>query len=137
MTLFPAFTISESGADAMQAWIDTTAGNVANASDAEPLGSRVYAAQTPVFEPLSGPGDTGMPTESVEVAKVDLGTSSGVAAYQPTSPLADAQGEVAVPNVTLAEQMVGMISAEENYSANTAMMAKAQVAYSAALSIGT
>jgi flagellar basal body rod protein FlgC len=33
--------------------------------------------------------------------------------------------------------MVGMITAEENYSANTAMMTKAREAYAAALSIGS
>jgi flagellar basal-body rod protein FlgC len=136
MNLFPALGISASGADAMQTWIDTAAGNLANMNDAARVGSRVYAQQTPILQPVAGPAVAGVATEGVKVARVALGTSVGITTYEPTSPLANAQGEVAVPNVTLAEQMVGMISAQETYGADTAMMAKAQIAYNAALAIG-
>ena len=136
MSLFPALSVSGSGADAMQAWIDTAAGNMANMNDAARVGSRVYAEQTPILQPVAGPSSAGASTEGVKVARVALGTSIGVTTYEPTSPLANGQGDVALPNVTLAEQIVGMISAQESYGANTAMMAKAQIAYNAALAIG-
>ncbi|MDA8317832.1 MAG: hypothetical protein M0010_22105 [Actinomycetota bacterium] len=136
MSLFPALSISASGADAMQTWIDTAAGNVANMNDAARVGSRVYAQQTPILQPVAGPAVAGVATEGVNVARVALGTSVGITTYEPTSPLANGGGEIALPNVTLAEQMVGMISAQESYGANTAMMAKAQIAYNAALAIG-
>ena len=136
MSLFPALSVSGSGADAMQAWIDTAAGNVANMNDAARVGSLVYAQQTPILQPVAGSTVAGVATEGVTVAKVALGTSTGIVTYHPTSPLANAQGEVALPNVTLAEQMVGMLSAQESYTADTAMMSKAQIAYNAALAIG-
>lgn len=136
MSSFAAFSISGSGANAMQTWLDTAAGNVANMNDVAAVGSRVYAQETPILQAVAGPSVAGVAAQGVEIAKVALGTSAGVATYQPTSPLANAQGEVALPNVTLAAQMVGMISAEESYTANTTMMAKAQAVYSAALTIG-
>ncbi len=136
MSLFPALSISASGADAMQTWIDTAAGNVANMNDAARVGTRVYAQETPILQPVAGPTVGGAPTDGVQVARVALGTSAGITVYEPTSPLANAQGEIALPNVTLAEQIVGMISAQESYGANTAMMAKAEIAYNAALAIG-
>lgn len=136
MSLFPAIGVAASGVDAMQTWIDTSAGNVANMNDTAPAGSAVYAVQTPIFQPVAGATVDGMPTEDV-AAQVTLGTSKGVTTFEPTSPLADAQGNVAVPNVTLAEQMVGMMSAEEGYKADVDVMTKAEAAYAAAFSIGS
>jgi flagellar basal-body rod protein FlgC len=38
--------------------------------------------------------------------------------YQPNSPLADAQGYVALPNVNVVEEMTDMMSASRLYQAN-------------------
>jgi flagellar basal-body rod protein FlgC len=136
MSLFGALSVSGSGAGAMQTWIDTSAGNIANMDDQEPVGTATYGEQTPylapvISTPLSGTGD------GVEVARITEGTTKGVVTYDPTSPLADTQGDIVVPNVDLADQMVGMIQAQEGYQADTAMMQRAQTAYEAGLSIGT
>jgi len=136
MSLFPAIGISGSGAEAMQTWIDTSAGNVANMDDTASVGTPVYAQQTPVLSPVAAASVDGVTVEGV-AAKVALGTSTGVVTFEPTSPMANAQGNVAVPNVTLAEQMVGMMTAEEAYKADVDVMAKAETAYSAAFSIGS
>lgn len=132
MSMFGALSISGSGAEAMQTWIDTSAGNVANMDDAEPVGTPTFGEQTPFLTPVA----TGGAGEGVEVARVAEGTTKGVVTYEPTNPLANAQGDVMFPNVDLADQMVGMIEAQDAYQANTAMMEKAQTAYTAGLSIG-
>lgn len=132
MSMFGALSISGSGAEAMQTWIDTSAGNIANMDDDVPVGTPAYGAQTPFLSAVPS-GGTG---EGVE-ARVQVGTTAGVVTYQPTNPLADVQGDVVVPNVDLADQMVGMIEAQEGYQADTAMIQKAQTAYAAGLSIGT
>lgn len=137
MSLWGALSISGSGADAMQTWIDTSAGNVANMDDEGAVGSAVYGEQTPVLAPIASTPLSGGTGDGVEVAKVSVGTTTGVVEYQPTSPLANNQGEVVVPNVDLADQMVGMIEAQESYQADTVMMQRAQTAYTAGLSIGT
>jgi flagellar basal-body rod protein FlgC len=137
MSLWGALSIAGTGADAMQTWIDTSAGNVANMNDQAPLGGTVYGEQTPVLAPITPTPLTGGTGDGVEVARVSVGTTTGVVEYQPTSPLANGQGDVLVPNVDLADQMVGMIAAQESYQADTVMMQRAQTAYTAGLSIGT
>lgn len=137
MSLWGALSIAGTGVDAMQTWLDTSAGNVANMSDEAAVGSTVYGAQTPVLAPIAPTPIVGGTGGGVEVAKVSVGTTKGVVEYQPTSPLANGQGDVVVPNVDLANQLAGMISAQESYQADTVMMQRAQAAYTAGLSIGT
>ena len=71
------------------------------------------------------------------MSQIALGTSKGVVAFEPTSPLANARGDVVVPNVDLADQMVGLVEAQDSYEGDTAAMAKAQAVYSAELTIGS
>lgn len=137
MSLWGALSIAGTGADAMQTWIDTSAGNIANMDDESAVGSATYGQQTPVLAPVAPTPLVGGTGDGVEVAKVSVGTTRGVVEYQPTSPLANNQGQVVVPNVDLADQMVGMIQAQESYQADTVMMQRAQSAYTAGLSIGT
>lgn len=131
--MFSALSISGSGAEAMQTWIDTSAGNVANMSDTVAVGKPAYGAQTPFLSPVA----TGGAGEAVQVSRVTVRTTLGIVTYQPTSPIANAQGDVVVPNVDLASQMVGMVQAQDGYQVDTAMMQKAMAAYTAGLTIGS
>jgi flagellar basal-body rod protein FlgC len=123
----------------MQTWLDTSAGNVANMNDVTTVGTAAYGAQTPVLVPVPGtPAPTGAaPGNGVAVSKVVLGTTLGVIAYQPTNPLANTKGEVVLPNGSIGTQMTNMISAQEGYQADTAMMQRAIQAYNSALTIGS
>ena len=134
MSLFGVLPIAQSGADAMQTWIDTSAGNIANMNDASPVGTATYGQQTPVLTPVAGPGGTG---EGVQVSRIAEGTTVGQVAYEPTNPMANAQGDVMLPQVSLAGQLVGMIEAQQSYQADTFAMSRAQAAYTAGLTIGT
>lgn len=143
MSLFGALPIAASGAEAMQTWIDTSAGNLANMGDQAVVGSPVYREQTPFLSPIGptaaqlaggGPAAAG---DGVAVTSIALGSSTGVVSYEPTSPLADAKGDVVLPNISLAGQLVGMIEAQESYQADTVVMARAKEAYTAGLAIGT
>lgn len=136
MSLFSALSISGSGIDAMQTWIDTSAGNVANMNDAVAVGTRAYAAQTPVLVPTATPAPGTAPA-GVTVAGVALGTTTGVVTYEPTDPLANTRGDVVLPNVTLASQLVDLVQAQDTYQANTVVLSRAQAAYSAGLTIGS
>ncbi len=89
--LFGALPISQSGLDAMQTWIDTTGGNIANMNDQAPLTQGVYQQQTPVFAPITTPAGQG---EGVAVTGIALGPAAGEVVYDPTSPDANAQGLV-------------------------------------------
>ena len=133
MSLFGAINISGSGIDAAQMWINTTAGNLANANDAVPTSQGVYATQTPVFTPIGVPGQVGA---GVAVSGIQLGSSAGVLEYQPGNPMADRQGNIRVANVDLGSQMVGMIQAQADYQANASALNHAKQAYQSALTLG-
>lgn len=134
MSLFSALDISGSGINASQTWINTTAGNIANANDTVSTNSPVYATQTPFFQAVGQLGQVG---DGVAVTSVQLGSSAGIVQYQPNSPLANSQGEVRVANVDMGSQMVHLIAAQTDYQANASALASAKTAYQSALTIGS
>ncbi len=134
MTIFGAIGISGSGIDAAQEWINTNAGNLANANDAVPTSQAAYATQTPFFVPVGVPGQVGA---GVQVAGVQLGDTVGHLEYAPSNPMHDAQGNVRVPDVNTGAQMVGLIQAQTDYQANASALNHAKQAYQSALTIGS
>lgn len=135
MTLFSALNIAGTGADAMQTWIDTSGANVANANDVVATNKPAYAEQTAVFTPISA-AIPGQPGEGVATT-VTEGSTAGIVAYEPNSPLADNKGDVKLANVSLSDQLVGLIQAQNGYQANTDVMSRAVAAYQSGLTIGT
>ncbi len=134
MSLFPSLDIAGSGIGAAQTWLNTTAGNIANMDDVSPTDEAAYGEQTPVFVPSGAVGQVG---DGVSVAGIAEGDTTGIIQYDPTSPEADAQGEVRVPDVQLGSQMVDMIEAQTDYQANASVFADAKTAYQSALTLGT
>lgn len=132
--LFPVLGISGSGVDAMQTWLTTTGGNIANANDAVSPSKGTYAEETTVLTPAGSPlpGQAG---EGVN-ASVQLGSTTGLLVFQPSNPVANAKGYVRVPSVSLSNELVNLIQAQEGYQANTSAMQKAISAYQSGLAIG-
>ena len=56
--------------------------------------------------------------------------------YDPSNPDADADGYVLLPNVSIVEEMVDMISATRSYEANTTAMDAAKNMAMQAINIG-
>lgn len=133
MSLFGALNISGSGIDAAQAWINTAAGNIANANDVVPTSESVYGQQTPIF---TAEGTLGQVGDGVQVSGYDVSDTQGLVEYEPDNPMADQQGDVRVANIDLASQMVGLISAQTDYQANASALSHATQAYQAALTLG-
>jgi flagellar basal-body rod protein FlgC len=134
MSLFGSLDIAGSGIGAAQTWLNTTAGNIANMDDVSPTDEAAYGAQTPVFVPSGTVGQIG---DGVSVAGIAEGDTTGILESDPSSPEADAQGMVRVPDVQLSSQMVDMIQAQTDYQANTSVFADAKTAYQAALTLGS
>lgn len=129
MSLFPTLPIATSGMKVDQLWLDTIGGNVANASDVATPGKPLYRPQYLAAGPAPGGG--------VQVTGMPLGSPTGVLSYQPNNPLANAKGYVARPAVSLATEMVGLVSAQSEYQANAAVIRDATSAYRSALTIGS
>lgn len=133
MSIFPAIGISGSGIDAAQTWINTAAGNIANADDTVAVGQPAYQEQTPVFTPVTGVTGQG---DGVAVSSIDLGSSAGQEISDPSSPEANAQGLVVQPTVDTAGQLVDLVQAQEDYQANASAYSRAVSAYQSALTLG-
>ncbi|HWE56919.1 MAG TPA: flagellar basal body rod C-terminal domain-containing protein [Acidimicrobiales bacterium] len=134
MSLFGAIGISGSGIDAAQSWINTAAGNIANANDVVPTSQAVYGQETPIFTPQGSLGQVG---DGVAVSGYDVADTEGVVEYQPDNPMHDNQGDVRVANIDLGSQMVGLISAQTDYQANASALSHAKQAYQSALTLGS
>jgi flagellar basal-body rod protein FlgC len=135
MSLFGALPIATSGIDEAQTWISATAGNIANANDAGPTSQSAYETQyvQATAVPSGDPGGAGQGVSS----SIVLGSGAGQESYDPTNPLADAQGMVRYPAVDLGEQMTNLVMAQTSYQANVAVVNQAKTAYQSALTLGS
>ena len=131
MSTFGVLPIAGSGLNVDQAWLDTIAGNVANANDQSTPGK-------PVFQPQyvdAVPTSSGGPGSGVAVGAIALGSAKGVLEAEPGNPKANAAGQVAVPAVDMATEMVDLSTAQNSYEANAAVLKDAVAAYGAVLAI--
>jgi flagellar basal-body rod protein FlgC len=131
-SIWSAVDIAGSGASVDQTWIDTIGGNVANMNDAVTPGQKVYQAQyVQAGEQLNSSGAG----NGVQVDSIQLGPAAGQLEYQPSNPMANAQGEIAVPVVDLGSQLTDLIQAQASYQANAEILSNAKTAYQSILNI--
>ena len=136
-SIWSAIDVAGTGASVDQTWLDAIGSNVANMNDAVTPGQPVYQAQYVVVGERVVPGSPGGPgiAEGVQVNAIDLGPAGGEMQYQPTNPLANAQGEVAFPVVNLGTEMTDLAQAQMSYQANAEVMSHAKTAYASILNI--
>ena len=130
--MFDALNISGTGLYAHRKWLDAVSDNIANinnvsSTDGEAFKERFVVAQAVDY----GSGDGG-----VRVAGAEFGSGEGRLVYEPTHPLADADGYVRYPDIDLGEQMTQLIMAQRGYQANLTSIERATDAYRAALNLG-
>jgi len=122
MTLFTAFAIAGSGMAAESERLSAVASNIANANSVVTSSGAAYRAREVVFKAVSiddgsqDPFAVGM--AGVRVAGVVESAAPLRTVYDPSSTFADANGYVTMPNVNPVEEMVNMISAQQDYQAN-------------------
>jgi flagellar basal-body rod protein FlgC len=114
-----AIGISLSGLQASMARLTASASNIANAQSAGRLPSPDAAGPAP-YQPVrarqsdvAGGGVT---------SRFEAVTPGFVPGYDPASPLADAHGMVALPNVDLTDELVEMLAARIAFQANAKML---------------
>jgi flagellar basal-body rod protein FlgC len=123
MSLFSALSISGSGMSAESERLSAVASNIANANSAVGAGGKPYRAREVVFQAASlhgagedDPASVGM--RGVRVAAVVESSAPTHTVYDPGSSFADGNGYVQMPNVNPVDEMVNMISAQQDYQAN-------------------
>ena len=123
MSLLGTLSIAGSGMSAQSERLSAIASNIANANSAVGAGGQPYRAREVVFQAVSLAGEAGDDASSlgmsgVKVAAVVESSAPTHTVYDPSSSFADGKGYVQMPNVNPVDEMVNMISAQQDYQAN-------------------
>jgi len=130
--MFEALGVSGSGMQVHKAWMDAISDNIANINTVRSTSDSAFQARYVIADAVEN-GSTGA---GVAVGGIQLGSATGRVVYDPTHPLADAQGLVRLPDIDLGEQLTTMIMAQRGYQANIAALDRARDAYQAAIQMG-
>jgi flagellar basal-body rod protein FlgC len=133
MSVFGVFNIAGSALTAQAMRLNAVASNLANADSVTGPDGKPYRAKQVVFEamPLDSQG-----TQGVRVKQVVEDTSPGRLVHDPRNPAADESGYVMMPNVSVVDEMVNMISASRAYQTNADVMNTAKQLLLKTLTLG-
>jgi flagellar basal-body rod protein FlgC len=131
MSTFGTMDAASSGLVVYRKWLDAVSDNIANLNDVRSTSDVAFQARYVVAQ-AADYGNAG----GAQVAGIALGDARGRVVQQPDHPRADAEGNVRIPDIDLADQMTQLIIAQRGYQANLAVVERAHDAYSAALELG-
>ena len=135
MSLFNIFDIASSALSAQTERLNATASNIANADSATGPDGTPYRAKQVLFQAV--PQDSANGPAKVRVAGVVEDTSPARKVFDPKHPMADGQGYVTLPNVSIVDEMVNMLSASRSYQSSVEVMNTAKSLLEKALSLGS
>jgi flagellar basal-body rod protein FlgC len=139
MSLFSIFDIAGSGMSAQSLRLNATASNIANAESVSSSVDKTYRARHPIFSAVMDEAigfDEGSALGGVQVQGIVESQAPTRQEYQPDHPLADAQGYIYLPNVSIVEEMANMISASRSYQGNVEVMNASKQMLQHTLSLG-
>ena len=133
MSVFNVFNIAGSALTAQGMRLNAVASNLANADSIAGPDGKPYRAKQVVFEatPVAGQAAQG-----VRVKQVVEDASPGRMIYDPRNPAANESGYVTLPNVSVVDEMVNMISASRSYQTNAEVMNTAKQMLLKTLTLG-
>jgi flagellar basal-body rod protein FlgC len=132
MALFDALGIAGSGITVHRKWLDAVSDNIANINTARRTDGEAFRARYVVAQSV----DYGTGRGGVAVRGIEYGNPEGRLVYSPDHPLADADGNVRLPDIDMGDQMTSLIMAQRGYQANLAVVERALNSYQAALQLG-
>ena len=124
--------------DAERTRLDVISQNIANAHttkdvDGKPYQRRVVVFETALQNAMSGDGQN---LPAIQVAKIGRDPRPPLMIRDPGNPDADKNGNVAIPNINIHEEMADMISASRTFEANLAVVKNARSMAMQTLAIG-
>jgi len=133
MSFFKIFDVSGSAMTAQSLRLNATASNIANAQNVSGDAASVYKAKYTEFSTIFN--------EQSEAAGVKVnGVSESEAAplklFDPKNPIADKEGYVYRPDISVIEEMANMISASRSYQDNVDVMNTAKQLMMSTLKLG-
>jgi flagellar basal-body rod protein FlgC len=117
MNSFIVLDISASALEAQRQRMNVIASNMANVNSTRTEEGGPYRRRDVVFSPLTVVRNS-MPIYGVKVADIVGDTSPFKTVYDPGHPDADKEGNVAMPNVNVLEEMVNMMMSFRAYEAS-------------------
>ena len=111
-----------------QTWLDSLANNIANVNTATRTSEKAFQGQMVIA--------AARPDGGVDVAGIALSDGEGRVVNDPSNALADADGNVRLPDIDLASQMTQLVMAQRGFQASVQTTKTAQDTYNAALQIG-
>lgn len=118
MDSFGVFRVSASALEAQRQRMNVIASNMANAHSTRTEEGGPYRRRDVVFS--AEPEQAGSALEGVKISNVVTDPSPPRMIYDPGHPDADKNGFVAMPNVSVIEEMVNMMMASRAYEASVA-----------------
>jgi flagellar basal-body rod protein FlgC len=129
--MFGALDISTSGLVAQRTWLDTIAGNIANAQTTRRADGSTGPYLRQVAMMVQGDGRGGAGVHISKIVEDTQGKPREV--YDPSHPDADKRGIVRYPNVDPATEMINAMVAVRAYEANVTAMEATKTMIAAAL----
>lgn len=119
MSLFNVLDIAGSGMSAQALRLNTTASNLANAESVSSSDAAAYRARQPVFSAVmkalgEAPEGVGVQVNGIVESQAPVRKQ-----YEPGHPMANDEGYIFLPNVSMVEEMANMISASRSYQSNS------------------
>ena len=136
MSLLKIFDVAGSGMAAQSARLNTTASNMANADSLASSEAGAYHAKPPLFSAVQQQVNGQMESGGVRTLGVTESQAPIQARYEPSNPLADANGNVYSSNVNTVDELVNMISASRSYQNNVEVMNSAKQLMQKTLDLG-
>ena len=133
MSVLGVFHIAGSALTAQSMRLNAVASNLANADSIAGPDGQPYKAKQVVFQAVPVNGQAG---QAVRVTQIVDDASPGRLLYDPRNPAANADGYVTLPNVSVVDEMVNMISASRSYQTNVEVMNTAKQMLMRTLQIG-
>lgn len=119
MSLFRVMEIASTGMTAEGVRLNTTASNIANANSVSSSYDQTYKARHPVFAAeLERASQSQGDGKGVQVLGVVESQKPLQIEYSPGHPMADQNGYIYKPNVSVVEEMADMMSASKSYETN-------------------
>ena len=143
MSLFKIFSIAGTGMAAQSQRLNTVASNLANVDSAAGPDGKVYSARQVVFQAaVLDAGDSrvsgnGARALGVRVASITESAAPPRRMHDPKHPMADKEGYVSMPNVSVVDEMVNMIAASRAYQNNVEVMNTAKAMLAKTLTLGS
>jgi flagellar basal-body rod protein FlgC len=128
MGAFDLLRIANTSLGFHQTWLDALANNIANVNTVMPTSQNAFQAQMVFARPRADGG--------VDVGGIALSDPTGRVVSDPSNPLADAEGNVRLPDIDLASQMSQLVMAQRGFQASVQVTKDAQETYTSALQIG-